>query len=260
MTLRRIALAALPLLLAACGAADGGNEAAAGAAEPPAAPADARLIEERGNLLEFAYGWPAEAAAQPELAALLERLAGEARQAAMREAEEDHGLRGAGDSVFAHSYRRAWQAAGRTPRLLSLSAEVSTFTGGAHPNLTYDGLLWDRQADAAVTLGDLVTNAALPPVPIDEYCATLDTQREEKRGEPVGPGAPDDWMTACPALGEQVLVPADTDGNGRFDRLRVLIPPYEAGPYAEGSYVIELPFDPAWRRALRPEYAESFES
>ena len=47
--------------------------------------------------------------------------------------------------------------------------------------------------------------------------------------------------------------------NGQtFDRIGVLIAPYEAGPYAEGEYEVTLPVGAAVMRALKPQYRTSF--
>ena len=67
-------------------------------------------------------------------------------------------------------------------------------------------------------------------------------RRSARRGEPVPPPRDEnDSFNACPPFSELVIVPADADGNGRFERLAVLIAPYIAGPYAEGGYMIDLP-------------------
>ena len=64
----------------------------------------------------------------------------------------------------------------------------------------------------------------------------------------------------CPKLDEIALVPTDKDGNGRFERLILTASPYVAGPYAEGSYEIELAITPDVLTALKADYRESFEA
>ena len=49
--------------------------------------------------------------------------------------------------------------------------------------------------------------------------------------------------------------------NGKaFDRIGILVAPYEAGPYAEGDYEITLPVTDAVIAAVKPEYRPSFAS
>lgn len=91
------------------------------------------------------------------------------------------------------------------------------------------------------------------------YCGKLNALRAERRGGPVRPTKDDDFMTGCPALDEQTIVAADTDGNGRFDMLQVWLPPYVAGPYAEGGYRIDLTVDSATAAALKPDYRTEFD-
>ena len=265
----RKALLALAFALASCKAEnvpDNGAEAQAPAkvknAAAPAAPAaTARKVEEKSDILDLSYAWPAEAAAIPGLNKQLDEELGRDRVEAQATAKDDKASRGEGGTdFFAHSYSKEWRVAGNTPRLLSVIGEVSTFTGGAHPNSDYDGIIWDRQADREVPLTDLFANAAgVMKTLSDRYCKGLDAARTEKRGEALPP-SPDDFMTACPPLADQTVVAADTNGNGRFDTLQIWLAPSVAGPYAEGGYQVDLKADAATLAALKPEYRASFES
>ena len=44
----------------------------------------------------------------------------------------------------------------------------------------------------------------------------------------------------------------------RFNRIGLLVGPYAAGPYAEGSYDITLPVTPAVLKAVKPEFRAAF--
>ena len=46
-------------------------------------------------------------------------------------------------------------------------------------------------------------------------------------------------------------------GEGQIERFRVLVPPYEAGPWAEGAYEITLPVS-LIRAFLLPRYIGAF--
>ena len=54
-----------------------------------------------------------------------------------------------------------------------------------------------------------------------------------------------------------MLAPADSNHNGRFERLDVLIAPYLAGAYVEGSYEVELRLDAGDVAAVPPGSAAS---
>lgn len=260
------------LLLLLAGCSDAGEqpqparqEAKADASTPnPVAPAAAtpaaraRLVDERSDLLEFTYGWPAEAAAIPRLNARFEAELKRQRTEALATAREDKAARGGDMPYNSHSFSAVWELFGNSPRLLSIAAEIGTFTGGAHGNATYQALLWDRQADGPVVVADLFVdpNAAFKAM-TPAYCKELDRQRAEKRGSEA-PAEGADWSTECAPLAEQVVVPVDADKDGKFELLRVLLAPYEAGPYAEGSYELDLPVTQQIGRLLKPGFRASF--
>lgn len=222
-----------------------------------AAPGDFVHEEESGQLY-FHYGWPAAADAVLALRSELRaRMAASQARATVMAAEGRAMAASEGWEMPPHAHEQDWRVAGSAPQLISLSAGVATYAGGAHGNLAYETLLWDRLNDRTVD-APILFRAALEGMK-ERYCDALDRQREEKRGEPVRRD-PEDPHTACPPLAERVLAPADSDGNDRFDRLHVLIPPYAAGPYVEGDYVVELPFEPADLAALPAGYRPAFEA
>lgn len=222
-----------------------------------AAPAADFLREEQTPLLHFRYGWPAAAEQAPGLRAALRRELAAARRWALDHAVE--GRRTARRNGFAYvqqDYDQVWEIAGSSAQLLSLTSGTFALTGGAHGNMSDAALLWDRAGDRAVE-ARAVLGTGLPGM-APRFCAELDRQRAEQRGAAVMPD-PEDPFTRCPPLAEQVIAPADTDGNGRFDTLRVLLPPYVAGPYVEGDYAIDVPFDPADLAAVPDRYRPAFE-
>jgi hypothetical protein len=64
----------------------------------------------------------------------------------------------------------------------------------------------------------------------------------------------------CPKLEDIAIVPTDKDGNGKFERLILTASPYVAGPYAEGSYEIDLAVTVDLIAALKSDYRASFEA
>lgn len=225
-------------------------------AAPPGA--DGFRWEQEDERLEFSYRWPAEADAIPALRAeLRRRLDADLAEATDVAAESETMAREGGYPFRSHDFVKVWETAGQTPRLMSLEAEVSTYRGGAHGNLGFSALLWDRAEAEAVDAASLLGLAALARL-TPRFCDSLDAEREERRGEPVRRD-PDDLFAACPPLADQVLAFADADRDGRLDSLRVLIPPYVAGPYVEGPYLIEVAFESADLGGMASEYRISFE-
>jgi hypothetical protein len=223
-----------------------------------AAPGDF-VPDEQSAALDFHYEWPAAVNAVPRLrAALLADLAHDHRLALSYVAESRRLARRNHFEFQPHDYSKSWSIAGTSARLISLTADLGAFTGGAHPNSSYFGLLWDRAADRAVPVATVVGPALLRR-PRPRFCAALNAQRAENRGEPVRPD-PQDPFTTCPAFAGLVLAPADGNHNGRFERLNVLIAPYLAGAYVEGSYAVELRLDAGDVAAVPAPWRASFEA
>ena len=227
---------------------------AAGVAQP----ADF-VREEEMELLDFGYGWPAEADALPALRARLHADMEAERTQAMRWAGEAlDNARANGIEYIEHYYAKGWGISGSTPQLLSLTATEEAFAGGAHGNITFSAILWDRAADRPVSAAEMLGAAVLRGMR-ERYCAALDAERAERRGETVRPDA-EDPHTLCPPLAEQVLAPVDRDGDGRFDGLDVQLAPYVAGSYAEGAYVAEVPFEEQDLAGIADGYRPAFEA
>lgn len=218
----------------------------------------ARSVAEETDDFLFEYSYPAEAGRIVELASLLdiqleqrrEELAGEA-VAARREARQD------GFPYNKHSYTAEWRVVTELPGWLSLSAEVATYTGGAHGNYGVESLVWDKEAEEAMDAKRLFTSpAALEEAIGERFCEGLDREREERRGEPLAEDG-DDPFGECPGIDElEILV--GSSNRRTFNRMTVYAGPYVAGPYAEGAYEVDLDVDRAILAAVKPEYREAF--
>jgi hypothetical protein len=228
--------------------------AAAPAPKPESGGVDARTAD-----YVFSYTWPAQVEAIPALRAHLaadqaERkrtLAGEAAEA-RRAAAADPDLR-----FVPYTLEVEWQVVTDLPGWLSLSQRNSHFEGGAHPNSGFDSRVWDRKAGRALAPMDLFVSAkALDDALRGPFCDALDRERAMRRGETVNRASGDDF-DACIAPSEQTLILGSTDRK-RFDRIGILVSPYAAGPYAEGSYDITVPVTPALLQAVKPEFRAAF--
>lgn len=226
-------------------------------ADKPAPPAKPFAEKDKGAFLEYAYAYPAQAAAIPFLVAKFDKARAAAKADALKMAQEDSAsAKQSGFPFHAHSLETQWRVAADTPRFLALQSETYVYTGGAHGMTGYDVLLWDKARKRETSVKALMTSPTAFAAAIrDRFCAALDQQRAEKRGEPVVRG--DDDFTQCIDPMEQVLVPTSKDGR-LIDSMTVVIGPYSAGPYAEGSYEVPLPVDAAMRNAIKTEYQDGF--
>lgn len=249
--------AASPPDRAAAGQPSAAPTAAAAPATPRAAPVE--IKSDRAGL-EFEYGWPAAAAAIPPLDQWLRANAESLRAKAEKNATEDKATAAKDGYPFhGHSYQEAFAVAADTPRALVLQSEGYVFTGGAHGMPIHTVIIWDKAAQKRLPTSALIDVAAFKRLANDRFCAALDGEREKRRGAPVEPAGPDgiSSFTECVDLAKQTLLPISTGGTG-LDTLRVVIGPYEAGPYAEGTYVIELPFDARLMAAVKPGWKDAF--
>ena len=154
-------------------------------------------------------------------------------------------------------YSMTWTTAGETSRLLSLQNQLSTFTGGAHPNTSYNALIWDRKLNREIGMETLLSGSGkLAALTRPIYCKLLDRERTKRRqGEKLD--LPE--FNACPKYGDLAIAPVDKNRNGRFDAIQLVASPYLAGPYSEGEYEIRVPVTATFVAALKPAYRASFE-
>lgn len=264
----RRALLAVVLLASACsGEENKAGDAASAAAVPEApaaalsasaAPAVARSESVSNDLYEFEYSYPAAAAAIPDLRKRFDDDLEKQRRALIESAQ----VQLADSKKNGYPFNplgswTAWKVVTDLPGWLSLSAEVGSYEGGAHPNHGFDALLWDRQANAPRPVSELFTSEAdLSRAIRPDFCRALDRQREQRRGEPVDRGSGNDFDQCIDPV-ESTIILGSSNGKA-FDRIGVLVAPYAAGPYAEGDYEVTLPVTDAVLAAVKPGFRDSF--
>ncbi|MET0372179.1 MAG: DUF4163 domain-containing protein [Sphingobium sp.] len=223
----------------------------------PVPPAKPFMLSQKTDLLEFVYAYPPQAAVIPQIVAKFSREMQQGRTDALAMARDDRkSAQEAGFPFHAHSLETRWRVAADTPRFLVLKSESYVFTGGAHGMSGYDALIWDKARKRETSMAALLTSETAFATAIrDRFCAGLDRARAEKRSAPVVRG--DDEFTKCIDPMKEVLLPTSRDSK-LIDGLTVVIGPYSAGPYAEGSYEIALPIDAAMRAAIKTEYQDGF--
>jgi hypothetical protein len=140
-----------------------------------------------------------------------------------------------------------WSLAADTPHLLALVREGYAFTGGAHGNTGYTAKIWDKTAQKPVPFSALFTDWAKARGLIEPaYCAALATEQKPRGGNPVN---------NCPKLSDQPIVPW-AGLAARATQLRVLLGPYTAGSYADGSYLLTLPWPDGIKPLVKPAYRD----
>lgn len=236
-----------------------GNAAQPAPIQPSQPPLKAFAFDEENDLIEFHFGWSAEAAAVPQLVDRFRKEMEKAKAGLIAGAKEDKAFRDKEKFEFhGHMSSTSYETAGQSDRLLSLLVDAGSYTGGAHGNHGIGALLWDRQAAKEIGHKELFVEASnRDRLLTQRWCDALNKAREEKRGQPVGG---EGMFDECPGLDDIAVIPTDRDRNGKFERLMLIASPYVAGPWAEGSYEIELAVTPDLIAAMKDEYRASFEA
>jgi len=263
---------ALALGISGCGSKDpgpapGASVAAETQAPPVAAPASpaapppvpaGRAEKEENEVYSFAYSYPGAAAAIPALRDILDRQL-EADRSDLVSSARSGKAEAEKDGFPYHAYERQtdWKVVTDLPDWLSLSSQHYEFSGGAHGMTVSDSLLWDRRAQVARKPAELFASQdALRAAIQAPFCAGLDKERARKRGGPVEQGS-GQMFSECIDPTASTLILGST-GHAAFDRIGILVAPYEAGPYAEGSYEVTLPVTDKIVAALKPQYRAAF--
>ena len=267
--IRRFTLLAVPTALIACNpgeqATDPQPTTAPETPQPPATPqgtpaplGGARTVSERTDTYLFEYSYPQAAGDTEGLAGWLDsRLEQERKELAGRAAQGREEARDNGFPFNTYSSETAWEVVADLPGWLSLSADQSFYYGGAHPNYSFDTIVWDKEEGRSVEpIAFFTSAAALDEVLGPQLCEALNAEREKRRGEPVNADS-DDSFDACVKPDEGNLLLGSTNGQG-FNRIGIQIAPYLAGPYAEGSYEFTFPVTAELLEVVREEYRGAF--
>lgn len=280
--MRIVALAMITFALGACSDREGAvesdpsvraSETAAGGDGVSEAtddgPVGARTVSLETELYSFRYTYPEEIGKRQGLRMVLDRQLEQARTALIQQAREakkasdaakKKSAKGEGERApfRPHSLSTEWNIAAKPEGWLSLFAETSTFYGGAHPDTAYDSLVWSDAAIKTFAPVDLFASAAALRAAIrGPFCKRLNEEREKRRGEPIDPASDELFDRCIDPTDKAVIVLASSDGKA-FDRLRIDVPPYAAGPYAEGTFHIDLPVTAKLLAAVKPNYRTAF--
>lgn len=256
------------VLLAACSSPDeiaaktgtAPSEAPTAPTAPPAPAPDKSAFEDNAKKGEatrdFAYSWPAEVSAIPELAARL--TADRDKLLAEQKADWDESLREFADSgctgCVNRDYAMAWDVVADLPRFLSLSGAWNAYTGGAHGNYAWEALVWDREAKKGFDPKAMFTSpAALQGALGEAWCKALKGERVKKGMAPEA----DDDIFPCPPIADLTVLVGSSDRKS-FNRIGLIAAPYVAGSYAEGEYEVTLPVTRQVLAAVKPEYKAAF--
>lgn len=201
----------------------------------------------------FEYSWPKELEKTPALVAWLKKdRAAQYKDYAKLFTEEPE----FGPPLSSYDNTTSWDLRTRLAPLIILVGGRGSYTGGAHGYGYIDSLIWDTKVSRPVPFAGLFTNpraaeALLTPL----YCKALDAERREKRGEDT---PKDDIFGDCPKLFESGKIWPDKPVYGKFSRIGMSFGPYAVGPYAEGTYDLEIVIPKGLKQLVKPQYRALF--
>ena len=177
------------------------SSARAAATASAGATGSAKSEKEDNDLYSYAFAYPAEVGAYPELKAKLEQQAATDKAELLRDAKEAQADARANNYPYnPHSLLVEWKRVADIPGFLSLSAETATYEGGAHGMYGVESLVWDKAAKSASDGIALFRSAqALDAALGKRLCEALNAERAKKREgwEQVGDNRMPDEFDAC---------------------------------------------------------------
>ncbi len=154
-----------------------------------------------------------------------------------------------------------------TPDVVSVAADGSTYTGGAHGNPLVARFVWLPKSGEMLTPQALFTGANAWQVISDasrERLATMLSQRLDadalegaERAEQLQSGSRMIVEGTAPKAENFAQFEPVMDVGGRIRALRFVFPPYQVGPYVDGTRTVDIPAA-SLLPVIAPEYKALF--
>jgi hypothetical protein len=235
--------------------------------EAPVAVADAPVelkdVIEANDRYVVGISYPASVSRHPGLAKALSAYT-EAERAELMEAVEAFG----NDKPTApYELSLAFEQVVDTPNIVAVAADGSRYTGGAHGQPLIARFVWLPQQDARLTSAALIPDAkgwqAVSDYVREQLHTAVVNRADEDELEAVDRAAlikstfrMIDEGTEPEAGNFSEFVPV-LDTAGRITALRFVFPPYQVGPYADGTQTVDVPATLLLPH-VAPAYAELF--
>ena len=154
-----------------------------------------------------------------------------------------------------------------TPQIVAVAADGSRYTGGAHGQPLIARFVWLPQQDARLTAAALIPGTkgwqAVSDYVREQLHTAVVNRADEDELAPVDRAAlikstfrMIDEGTEPDAANFSEFVPV-LDAAGRITALRFVFPPYQVGPYADGTQTVDVPAALLLPH-VAPAYAELF--
>lgn len=246
--------ALLPILLLALAACDRQTPApSAPVPQPevqPVVPTAAGTLQdvvETTPRYVIGISYPKSAAKYPGLAAALQAYAAAARKELMQAVE---GL-GNDTPVAPYDLSLSFSEVLDSPTLVAVAADGSSYTGGAHGAPLIARFVWLPQQQRLLTADALIADEkgwlAVSDFVREQLHTALSQRMDADKVPPVdrveilkNAGEMIDAGTEPKAVSFAQFEPV-VASDGRLAALRFVFPPYQVGPYADGTQTVEVP-------------------
>ena len=259
------------LALGACKRESTSPPTAAGEPQPPVtapaetvdAPVELKDVIETNDRYVVGISYPATINRYPGLAKALSAYT-EAQRAELMEAVEAFG----NDKPTApYELSLAFEQVVDTPKIVAVAADGSRYTGGAHGQPLIARFVWLPQQDARLTADALIPDPkgwqAISDYVREQLHTAVVNRADEDELEPTDRAAlikstfrMIDEGTEPEAGNFSEFVPV-LDASGHVTALRFVFPPYQVGPYADGTQTVDVPAALLLPH-VAPAYAELF--
>lgn len=142
-------------------------------------------------------------------------------------------------------------------RLASILGYVFTFTGGAHPNHSFFSVNFVKKSQEILTFKKLFDNEQEALDLISSFAIKdILRQKSERLHEKI---AKDEWVIegAGPDLENYKIFIFIISEDSKIKGIKFIFPPYQVGPYAEGTYDVVVPSGVVYKY-INTAYKNSF--
>lgn len=223
------------------------GSAAVAVAEPPAESPALEDVMERDPRYVVGISYPPEARRYPGLAVEMDAYA----RAARADLDEAVASLGQGRPTAPYDLALHFEMLAETPRVVAVAAEGSSYTGGAHGNPLVARFVWLPQREEMLEAGNLMADGegwrAVSAYVREQLHLMLsdradagDFDPEERSrlmrtgGQMIDQGStpdPENFANFEPVMG----------AGGAIEALRFVFPPYQVGPYSDGTQAVVVP-------------------
>ncbi|MFT4178520.1 MAG: DUF4163 domain-containing protein [Thermomonas sp.] len=216
-------------------------------ADAPLAPVELKdVIETRPDYI-VGISYPDVASKYPQLARALHDYAERARGELMQSVAALNGQKPAAPYDLSLQFR----SLAETPRIVSVAADGSSYTGGAHGNPLVERFVWLPQQQKLLTADQLIADAAgwktVSDVVREQLMTELSQQLDDEgleadaRSQALRNGSRMIDAGTAPEAANFARFEPVMNADGSIRVLRFVFPPYQVAPYAEGTRTVDVP-------------------